>query len=84
MKKLTAATVELYARRFALGIGFFLLLLLPGVLITATLVGGASSVFLFGALPVAAAFFGGARKQSLYVVAFMTGTGSLARALRAM
>jgi hypothetical protein len=79
MKKITAATVESYGRRFALGIGFFLLLLLPGILITATLVGGASSVFLFGALPVAAAFFGGARKQSLYVVAFMTSAGTLAR-----
>ena len=81
MKKITAATVESYGRRFALGIGFFLLLLLPGILITATLVGGAASVFLFGALPVAAAFFGGARKLSLFVIAFMTIAGTLARAL---
>ena len=81
MKKITAATVEPYARRFALGIGFFFLLLLPGILITATLVGGAASVFLYGALPVAAAFFGGARKLSLFVIAFMTIAGTLARAL---
>ena len=81
MKKITAATVESYGRRFALGIGFFFLLLLPGILIATTLVGGAASVFLFGALPVAAAFFGGARKLSLFVIAFMTIAGTLARAL---
>lgn len=80
MAKLTAATVESYARRYALGIGFFFVLLLPGILIAATLVGGAVSVFLFGALPVAAAFFGGARKVSLFVIVFMTIAGTLARA----
>lgn len=80
MKKLTAATVELYARRYALGIGFFIILLIPGILIASFLVGGAASVFLFGALPVAVAFFGGAGKQSLLVLVSMTVAGTLARA----
>ncbi len=80
MGKVTAATTRLYARRYALGIGFFLILLVPGILIASFLVGGAASVFLFGALPVAVAFFGGARRQSLLVLAFMTFTGTLARA----
>lgn len=80
MKKLTVATVELYARRYALGIGFFIILLIPGILIASFLVGGAASVFLFGALPVAVAFFGGARQQSLLVLMSMTVAGTLARA----
>lgn len=80
MKNLKVATTELYARRYALGIGFFLILLIPGILIANFLIGGAASVFLFGALPVAVAFFGGTRKQSLLVLAFMTVAGTLARA----
>jgi len=80
MGKITVATTTLYARRYALGIGFFLILLIPGILIATYVVGGAASVFLFGALPVAIAFFGGARKQSLLVIAFMTIAGTLARA----
>jgi len=80
MGKFTVAKTELYARRYALGIGFFLILLIPGILIAVYLVGGAASVFLFGALPVAVAFFGGARRQSLLVLVFMTVAGTLARA----
>lgn len=68
------------ARLYALGIGFFIILLIPGILIATFLVGGAASVFLFGAMPVAMAYFGGARDQSLAVIAFMTTAGVLARA----
>lgn len=80
MKQAKTSVLRLDARRYALSLGFFLVLLLPGVLIASYLVGGAASVFLFGALPVAIAFFGGAREQSLLVIAFMTVAGTLARA----
>ena len=63
----------------ALGFGFLLLLLLPGVLIGLFLVSGAASILLFGALPVAAAFFGGATKSSIQIIALMTSSGTLAR-----
>jgi hypothetical protein len=79
MGKATVAQFETYSRRYALGIGFFVILLIPGILIATFLVGGAASVFLFGATPVAMAYFGGARDQSLAVIAFMTMAGVLAR-----
>jgi hypothetical protein len=64
-----------------LGFGFLLVLLLPGVVIGMFLVSGAASILLFGALPVAAAYFGGATSATTWIVTLMVVSGSLARIL---
>ena len=63
-----------------LSAGFLLVLLLPGVLIGTFLVSGAASILLFGALPVAVAYFGGATSASARIIAVMVVSGTLARA----
>ena len=62
-----------------LGFGFLLVLLLPGVVIGMFLVSGAASILLFGALPVAAAYFGGATSATPRIIAVMVVSGTLAR-----
>lgn len=63
-----------------MGFGFLLVLLLPGVLIGMFLVSGAASILLLGALPMAAAYFGGATSSSARIITFMVVSGTLARA----
>jgi hypothetical protein len=65
--------------QFLLGVGFLLVLLLPGVLIGVFLVSGAASILLFGALPVAVAYFGGATSATPRIIAVMVVSGTLAR-----
>jgi hypothetical protein len=67
------------ARTPLLGFAFLVVLLLPGVLIGIFLLSGAASILLFGALPVAAAYFGGATNSTVRIIAFMVVSGSLAR-----
>lgn len=62
-----------------LGFGFLIVLLLPGVLIGVFLVSGAASILLFGALPVAVAYFGGATSSTTRIVTVMVVSGTLAR-----
>jgi len=66
----------LLVRPFALAFAFFFFLLLPGLLIGGFVVKGAEELFLFGAVPVAAAVFGGNRKLALrftFLTAFIGG-----------
>ncbi len=67
------------ARTRLIGIAFLVVLLLPGALIGIFLVSGAASILLFGALPVAAAYFGGATKSTVRIITLMVLSGSLAR-----
>lgn len=69
----------LAAKAPLLGFAFLVVLLLPGVLIGFFLLSGAASILLFGALPVAAAYFGGATRTSAPIIALMVLSGSLAR-----
>ena len=67
------------ATPLVLGFGFLLVLLLPGVLIGVFLVSGAASILLFGALPVAVAYFGGATSAATRIIVLMVVSGTLAR-----
>lgn len=67
------------ARTPLLGFGFLALLLLPGILIEIFLVSGAATIVLFAALPVAAAYFGGATNATTKIVVLMVISGTLAR-----
>lgn len=69
-------------KHLGLAIGFFGLLLVPGLLISHFFVPGAASVFVFGALPAAAAYFGGAPRVALPVIGLSVISGSLAYAFR--
>jgi hypothetical protein len=65
------------SRKVGLAIGYVFLLLIPGLLIGHFFLAGAASVFFFGAIPIAAAFFGGARHQAVPIIGFMVLTGTL-------
>ncbi len=67
------------ARVLGLSMAFFAILLVPGLIIGYLFVHGAASVFLFGGVPVAAAFFGGARKEALPIIALSVIAGTLAQ-----
>lgn len=65
-------------RPYALALSFFSLLLLPGIVISNYLVEGAVGVFFTGAVPVAAAVFGGASRAAIPVTLFLSVSGALA------
>jgi Fusaric acid resistance protein-like len=67
------------ARAPIIGFGLLVVLLLPGVLVALFVVSGAASVMLFGALPVVAAYFGGATHSTTRIVTFTVIVGTLAR-----
>lgn len=69
-------------QHLVLAIGFFGLLLVPGLAISHYFVSGAASVFVFGALPAAAAYFGGAPRAALPAIGLSVISGSLAYAFR--
>jgi hypothetical protein len=60
---------------------FLLMLLLPGVLIALFVVSGAASILLFGALPIAVAYFAGAARSTARIITFMVVSGTVARLL---
>lgn len=71
-----------WLKHLGLALGFFALLLVPGIAIGHYFVPGAASVFVFGALPAAAAYFGGAPRVALPAITLSVVSGSLAYAFR--
>ncbi len=68
----------LRSKRIGLALGFFVLLLLPGIVIGLVWVENAASVFLFGAVPAVAAVFGGNLRLAPKFAVLTAASGALA------